>query len=144
MDELEKPTRYKTLSNGAVYDLEEKRIVSGPSLSNVQASELRAKRTEKRIRIAREAANMAVQRADFTEKYAGDAYIVEIIHAAQQKATNIDDPKMIEAARFVLAATGESIDGSQGDSHVPLSEVRGLVRDLADLGRVIESARKVE
>lgn len=144
MDDLEKPTRYKTLSNGAVYDLEEKRIVSGAIITSDRARELVNIREQKRREIAREAANAAVQRGDFTAKHGEMAFFAEIVSAAQSKATNIDDPKMIEAARFVLAATGESVDGQQNDSNGSLSEARGLVRDLAELGRVIISARKVE
>jgi len=127
----------KVLSNGAVYDLETKRIVKGASLSSVDASAIRAQRDQKRRDLAREAANLAVENGEFKTKYEGDAYFVEIINAAQRKATNIDDPKMIEAARFVLAATGDGESVAGGSASVPLSEVRGLVRDLADLGRVI-------
>jgi hypothetical protein len=132
----------KVLKNGAVYDYDKGRIVSNPgggahAITSANAHEYLAMRQAKRQELARQAANDAVQRGDFKEKYGGDAYLVEIVNAAQQKATNIDDPKMIEAARFVLQLTGDGESVSGGSASVPLSEVRGLVRDLADLGRVI-------
>jgi len=127
----------KVLSNGAVYDLETKRIVKGATWTSEKAVELRSIAEQKRRDLVKEAANEAVQRGDFKTRYGNDAYLVEIVNAAQQKATNIDDPKMIEAARFVLQLTGDGESAVGGGGSVPLSEVRGLVRDLADLGRVI-------
>jgi len=130
------------LPNGAIYDLEKGRIVANPgggshAITSANAHEYLAMRQAKRQALAKEAANSAVENGEFKARYEGDAYFVEIINAAQRKATNIDDPKMIEAARFVLQLTGDGESVAGGAGSVPLSEVRGLVRDLADLGRVI-------
>ena len=62
-------------------------------------------REEKKRAVAAAAANEAVENG--TMKQYGDlAYVAELVAAAQRKGTNIDDPKMIEAARFVMQTTG--------------------------------------
>jgi hypothetical protein len=128
----------KVLSNGAVYDLETKRIVKGAVISSDRAVELVGIREQKRRDLARQMANGAVERGDFHAKYGDDAYMAAIIDTAMIKATTPEDPKAIESGRFVLTLTGEMDSaGAGGSASVPLSEVRGLVRDLADLGRVI-------
>lgn len=137
--------KIKILSNGAHYDTEKGRIVANPgggthAITAENSSAYHARRKEKRRALIREAANEAVQRADFKIRFGDDAYIAEIIFAAQQKATNIDDPKQIEASRFVLTESGESIQQAAGSDSVPLSELRGLVRDLADMARALRQA----
>ena len=51
----------RTLANGAVYDMERKRIVSGASLTSDSARQLVAKRTERKQAAIIEAANKAAQ-----------------------------------------------------------------------------------
>jgi hypothetical protein len=133
--------RYKTLSNGAVYDLEQKRIVSGAVLTSAEASALRAKRTEKRRQVIKQAANAAVQRADFHAAYGEDAYIAAIIETAMLKATTPDDPKAIEAGRFILTEAGET-DKQTAESAVSIDDMRGLLRDIAAVARAVQSARQ--
>ena len=79
---------------------------AGHIISQDDASTLAHKNAELKRQVARDAANNAVQRGDFKIAYKDMAFIAEIVDAAHQKATNIDDPKAIDAARFVLQVTG--------------------------------------
>jgi len=63
-------------------------------------------REEKKRAVAAAAANSAVEQGKFKQSYGDLAYVAELVAAAQRKGTNIDDPKMIEAARFVMQTTG--------------------------------------
>ena len=63
-------------------------------------------REEKKRAVAAAAANSAVEQGIFKQSYGDLAYVAELVAAAQRKGTNIDDPKMIEAARFVMQTTG--------------------------------------
>lgn len=140
MEDYSDPTKYKVMSNGGIYDLQAKRIVKGPTLTNADASALRARREEKRQAIARLAANQAVQRGDFHTTYGDQAYFAAIIDTAMLKATTPEDPKAIESGRFVLTMTGDLEVGGPGGN--PVDEARGLLRDLADLARAIQAERE--
>ena len=134
-------TKYKVLANGAVYDLEQKRIVRGAALDSATASALASRKAEKRREIARAAANAAVERADYHASYGDLAFVAAIIQTAMMKAQTPDDPKAIEAARFVMLETGES-EKLQSDAAVPVSEMRGLLRDIAEVARSIAAAQQ--
>ena len=144
MAEEEQKRGTKILPNGAVYDLDKGRIVANPgggthAITKDNAKEFLAMRAEKRRALAREAANEAVQRGDFKTKYGDSAFIAEIVHNAQLKSQNIDDPKSIEASRFVLAVTGEAeTDGAPGGS-VAVTELSELFRSLADMARSVRA-----
>lgn len=113
-----------------------------PPISSANARALADIRNEQRRRLMREAANAAVQRADFAARYGGDAYLAEMAYAAQIKATTIDDPKMIEAARWLTQMTGEADEAGGGDgAGIPLAEWRGLLRDIADAARAVAAAQ---
>lgn len=77
-----------------------------------------ARRAELRREVMRQAANEAVERGDLVVDYGDLAYAAEIMQAAQRKATNIDDPKMIDAARFVYKETGISEQDAERESVV--------------------------
>jgi hypothetical protein len=126
--------RYKTLQNGAVYDLQAKKIVSGAVLSSDRAREMVAARETRRREAARQAANQAVDRADFHAAYGDLAYLAAIIETAMQKATTADDPKAIEAARFIMQQTGDQADGQPGSQ---AADERGILSDLAAIARAI-------
>jgi hypothetical protein len=61
---------------------------------------------DKKYEVMRKAANNAVQRGDMRAEYGDWAFLAEITNAAQAKATNIDDPKQIDAARFIVQELG--------------------------------------
>jgi hypothetical protein len=142
MDETTNETRYKVLSNGAVYDLQEKRIVKGAAMSSDDAAALVAKRIEKRRQVIKEAANGGVLRKDYIEKYGDLAFVAAITETQMIKATTPDDPKSTEAARWIMRESGESEELSKGGGAVELSEMRGLLRDIAMAAREIEAARR--
>ena len=96
----------KVLSNGAVYDLEAKRIVSGAVLTSDGARQLVAHRTERKRAVIAQAALDAVERDDYRAQYGGDAWIAAIAEAQMRKATTPDDPKSTDAARFLLTEAG--------------------------------------
>jgi hypothetical protein len=103
----------KVLKNGAVYDMVTKRIVSNPggghaAITKETSSEMRARAQEKKRELLQAAAADAVERGDLRQLHGKDAWIVEIGQAMQRKATNIEDPKMVDAARFLFQETGLS------------------------------------
>ena len=126
----------KVLANGAVYDMTAKKIVKGAALTSADAASLAAKKIDKRRAIAKQAANQAVERADYHTAFGDLAFLAALVETAMIKATTPDDPKAIEAGRFVLQATGEAETPGQS-ADVPVAEMRGLLRDLADLARAI-------
>lgn len=142
MEETTLDTRYKVLSNGAVYDLQEKRIVKGAALSSADASALAARKAELRRAVVREAANEAVQRGDYKARFGDLAFVAAITETQMLKATTPDDPKSTEAARWVMRESGEGEEVAKADSTVQMSEVRGLLRDIAEAARQIEAAQK--
>lgn len=136
-------TRYKTLKNGAVYDMEEKRIVSGAVLTSDGARALVQKREESRRAAVRAVANQNPKAAALAAAHGDLAYIAAITESAMVKATNPADPKMIEAANWITRVAGDDFGtDSGGDSSV--EEVRGILRDLAGLARAVLEARAVE
>jgi len=130
----------KVLTNGAIYDFDTHRIVSGAALSSDKARAMVARRVEIRRDIVKNSANEAVNNGDLTARYGDFAWLAAIAAAAVKKATNAADPKMIEAARWLQESTGESESGeSAGDSGV--AELRGLVRDIAELARAVAAGQ---
>lgn len=130
--------RYKVLSNGAVYDMQLKRIVSGAALTSDSARALVEKRVARRRETVRSAANENPKAAEYRERFGDFAWLAAVTNSLMVKATNPADPKATEAARWLQEATGEIEKGeSAGDSTV--NELRGLVKDIADLARAINS-----
>lgn len=150
-EELKQNERYRIYKNGAVFDQEAGRIVDmRPELAEVNtqitaanSGAMAERRRELKRQIAREAANNAIEREDYKTKYGGLAFVAAIVDAATRKATNIDDPKMIESARFVFQETGEA-DKQGEDPAVPLSQVRGLMREMANAARVMQPVQADE
>lgn len=144
MEEIqERQVNQKVLSNGAIYDLDKKRIVSGAALSSDGARALVQKREESRRAVVRDVANSAAAASDYRGAHGDLAYLAAITNAAMTKATNPADPKMIEAANWLQRAAGDVDEpGSGGDSGV--EELRGLVRDLAELARAVAAVNPVE
>lgn len=127
----------KVLSNGAIYDTERKRIVAlkpelatkSTQITPATASEYHAKRQERKREVIASAAAAAVERDDYRAKYGDDAWIAAIAEAAYIKATTPDDPKAIDAARFLLQETGLSEakqPQTQGDAVTVTLSAHGL------------------
>jgi hypothetical protein len=102
----------RVLSNGAVYDLDAKRIVANPgggkyAITSETASEYHAMRQErKREAVARGA--MAAVTDRFPERLGNTDldYIEAIAQQVTYKALDKRDPKQVDAARFVFSETG--------------------------------------
>lgn len=127
----------KVLKNGAIYDMDKKRIVTvKPELAekNTQitpenAGRFQAHRQERKREIMRQAAAEAVERDDYKARWGEDAWIAAITEAQYIKATTPDDPKSTDAARFLLQETGiaEAKGQAQGGEAVNISlSVPGL------------------
>ena len=86
------------------------------TITQADASKLASRRYELKRKIIAEAANEAVQRGDFRLAYGDMAYVAEIGYNAQLKAQNVDDPKQIDAARFLLQETGISEVQAKGET----------------------------
>lgn len=104
----------RVLSNGAVYDMSTHRIVSNPgggkyAINKQNASAYARRRFElKRQRII-DAANEFVDNLDGKSPGSDDMrFITEVIKAVMQKALNSQDPKQIDAVRFILKESGLS------------------------------------
>lgn len=107
------PTGVIVAKNGAHIDPVTKRFVKGGKPTTAiadssHASELARRRHERKREIISSAAAAAVERDDYRAKYGDDAWIAAIAEAAYIKATTPDDPKAIDAARFLLQETGLS------------------------------------
>lgn len=105
------PTGVIVAKNGAHIDPVTKRFVKGGKPTTAiadssHASELARRRHERKREIISSAAAAAVERDDYRAKYGDDAWIAAIAEAAYIKATTPDDPKAIDAARFLLQETG--------------------------------------
>jgi hypothetical protein len=113
------------------------RIIKPPSTNVITAENARdfhRMRKEKKRAIAIEAANGAVSKAEYIEKYGEMAFVAGAVHSAMVKAQNPKDPKQIEAARFVFSETGVSEVMSDPDNGAGAGAPRVLVL-LAELTR---------
>lgn len=103
----------RTLANGAVYDMRTHRIVDSRNVTNKITSENAADMAQyrtaaKRAALARAANAVAMQGGGVDgRELAGDLAFVEAIgEAMTMKALTVNDPKAVDAARFVFAETG--------------------------------------
>lgn len=113
-------------------------------LTSDRARELVEIRESRRREIMREVANNAVENQAYKTQYGDSAWIAAIAEAAMRKATDPKDPKMIESARFLAEYMGESPQAEQASPSVPLSEVRGLLREIATAARELQGLRESE
>jgi len=128
----------KVLSNGAIYDMQKKRIVTvkpelaakSTQITPATASEYHAKRQErKRERI--QAGALAAVRDKLPDKFEGegDDWVEAIAEAITYKALDRLDPKQVDAARFLLQETGLSEAKQaqqQGDAVTVTLSAQGL------------------
>lgn len=124
----EKQGQFRTLSNGATYDMEKKKIVAGAVLTSDRAREMVRAREEKRIRLYNIGAQRAVQDTQLIREFGDDAHLVERAMTLQILATSPDAGKAAVMADSELRkAQGYEIPkglpaGDAGD---------GVPRDLA-------------
>ena len=96
----------KTLRNGAVYSYETHKIIKGAPMDAAKASALATARQQLKRQVVAQAANAAVERQQWRTDYGDNAWIAAIADNAMVKATTPDDPKAIDAARFLLQEAG--------------------------------------
>ena len=135
----------KILRNGAVYDMEKKRIVANPgggkyAITSENASEFHAKRQEKKRAVIAAAAAEAVENDALRRAHGDEAWIAAIAQAQFLKATTPDDPKSTDAARFLLQEAGLS-DARQQPA-TPAEAVGDILRELAAVAREIADATR--
>jgi hypothetical protein len=98
--------RTKVLKNGAIYDLDKKRITGGAVLTSVKAAELVANKiTNKRAAIA-QAANEAVESGSIRTSYGDMAFVAEITKVMMMRATTPEDSKGVDAAKWLIQEAG--------------------------------------
>lgn len=133
MEEEQQNTR--VLKNGAIYDMDKKRIVANPgggtqAITSENYHQYAAARAAKRARLYAEGAQMAVIDPALVLQYGEDAHLVERARTLQTIATT---PEAGKAA--VLA--DQSLRKAQGYEDDPtdpaqvVDAVAGLVRELA-------------
>jgi hypothetical protein len=144
VDTMDIQPRTKVLKNGALYDMVTKKIVGNDKrLATVNTQftpestgRNQARKLERKRELLQSAAAAAVERDDLRLAHGSDAWIAEIGQAMQRKATNIDDPKMVDAARFLFQETGlsdkqQAQETQQTVTHTIDPEVVRLLAEIA-------------
>lgn len=131
----------KTLSNGAVYDLDKKRIVSGAVLSSDTARDMVRAREEKRMRLYAEGAGLATVDQSLLTKYGEDAHIVERARTMQEIATTPDAGKAaVMAAQHLDKAQGLTVDKASGEQSAMPEVIQSAMLGL--LGAVMDKVQR--
>jgi hypothetical protein len=103
-EEIREGRKVLIYDSGLERDAESGKIIKSADhtlITKDTAAEYHRARREKQLGIVLGALNSGVERADIIEKYGEDAWIWAVAQSAMVKATTPEDPKMIEAARFV-------------------------------------------
>lgn len=137
----EKQGHLRVLSNGAVYDTRIGRIVNSKNVTTKITSEnavaMQSQRVEmKRQALARAANAVAAQGGgvDGREMQGDWAFVEAIGEAMTMKALTVNDPKAVDAARFLFQETGiAEVRASPGEAVTDaLDHVHGIVHEIAD------------
>ena len=135
---METQERYKTLANGAIYDMEKKRITANPgggkyAITSETASDFHAKRQEKKRRAIEAGAQAAVM-DKMPDAFTGDDgdWIEAVAQQVAYKALDKLDPKQVDAARFLFTEAGLSeAKQAQTQAHDSATEVLRQVASIA-------------
>ena len=111
-------------------------------ITSENARALQRKRQEKRREALLAAMLEGVERKEFIEKFGEDAWIMAIGYSAMIKATTPDDPKAIEAARF-LREWYSQLEADPDSPGVGGTSSR-LVLLIAELTRRNDSVKVIE
>jgi hypothetical protein len=148
VDEIQTPTKGKpapkpgkqdhlrVLSNGAVYDMRLKRIVSGKAITTKITSDnaiaMQSRKVElKREALARAANAVAAQGGGVDGRLMDGplAFVEAIGEAMTMKALTVNDPKAVDAARFIFTETGiaeRQVQHEAGGDTDPLRAIGAL------------------
>jgi hypothetical protein len=157
LDKGDLPSNIRVYKNGALFDKDKGRIVGlrpelaekNTLITKENTNELLTIRLNRKRELLQAAANDAVERGDLKAIHGNDAWIAEIGYNMQKKATNIDDPKMVDAARFLLQETGLSDKAVQAEAAAPVvhtldPDVVMLLRQIAEQQSVIPIRYDIE
>jgi hypothetical protein len=134
--------RTKVLSNGAVYDMDKKKIVAGAVLTSDKAKELVKRRMElKQERVLAGAAKVLERTGDWDTP--ADLDVVEAIaEAAMEKALDVDSKGQIDAAKFILTEAGLSAaQARREDAPGAPGSISGSPEALMRLVALLEAER---
>lgn len=147
----EKQDHLRVLANGAVYDMRKKRITANPgggttAITPETASEFHAKaQARKRERLMAAANAVAMQGGGVDgRELTGDLAFVEAIgEAMTMKALTVNDPKAVDAARFIFTETGISERQSAPDGPNPADDpVRAVGVLMLEYIRTMQRAQE--
>lgn len=121
----------RPLSNGAIYDMEKKRIVANPgggttAITKENATVLQARGVELKRQAMIRAANKVAEQGGGVDgrELVGDLAFVEAIgEAMTMKALSVNDPKAVDAARFVFTEAGIGEKQVEQEQRGPLDPV---------------------
>jgi len=146
----ENTSHLRTLANGAVYDMVKKRIVANPGggnkafTSETASAALELRQQQKRNVLARAANAVAMQGGGVDGRsLSGDFAFVEAIgEAMTMKALSVNDPKAVDAARFIFSETGISEKQAQAEQAQAVNR-DALLLALADLAGRLDTERQI-
>lgn len=146
MEEVETSTtepRTKVLKNGAVYDLDKKKIVSGALLTSDEASKLVKRREElKAERVAAGAAKFLENTGQWTMPT--DLDVVEAISEQVMERAMDTDPKnsaQIKAADWIMENMGFTQSREHARGETPAGSITATP---AALGALLEEIQRVQ
>ena len=129
----------KVLANGAVYDMDAGRIVSGAVLDSVRARDMQRIGVLKKREVMARAANREVQDKSLLAEYGDYAHVAERAITLQRIATTPEAGKAAVMAHQALTQdTGQAEPKvHEQDTAVQTAQIVGdVVRDLAQLSAV--------
>jgi hypothetical protein len=133
----------RVLSNGAVYDMNKKRIVDSRNVTTKITSEnavaLQSLQQERKREALAKAANAVAAQGGGVDgrELTGDLAFVEAIgEAMTMKALTVNDPKAVDAARFLFTETGiaeakqaETVNNTMNVYEMP-ADVAAAIMDI--------------
>ena len=136
----------RVLANGAVYDTIKGRIVNGKGITTKITTEnsiaYHSRRQElKREALARAANAVAAQGGGVDGRAMdGDlAYVEAIGEAMTMKALTVNDPKAVDAARFIFTETGISERQAEADTSAVQTVAAALGTMLIEMARAVNT-----
>ena len=137
--ETDDKPRTKVLENGAVYDLDKKKITGGAVLSSDRARDMVRARVEKKRAVIAQAAQAAVQNGALVGRYGDAAWLAEVAQAQYTLATTPDAGKSsVMAASWLVENSGMGEPkGKDTDDDGGVTAAADLVRALADFAAAI-------
>ncbi len=130
----------RVLSNGAVYDTIKGRIVNSKNVTTKITKEnavaLQSRQQELKRQAMIRAANAVAEQGGGVDgrELTGDLAFVEAIgEAMTMKALTVNDPKAVDAARFIFQETGISASQERGDQDQPQAQYPRVFLLLAQL-----------